>query len=199
MDNFDQIIELLRIFGVPGLMTFLLGWLGKRYLEKKLESEKAINQANIKAIESKLNQSLEVHKQKIKNWEFFFQRQFDASQELYKIKSEMMPPYSHPDMEWDDALIEMANNLGKTHASLRKFLKDYFTVLDPSILEELELAAGHAEEGMLFGGGDGDPREPGIRCAQSVYNRIKECSSLIKSEVDGQRLVEFHDHVQKNA
>lgn len=102
-------------------------------------------------------------------------------------------------MDWHDALIEMANNLNKTHGSLRKFLRDNFTVLSPDILEKLESAAGAAEEGMLYGSGDGDPREPGIQCAESVYNCIKECSSLLKAEVDGQRLVEFHEHAQKNA
>jgi len=199
MENLDQITAILKTFGVPGLMSVFLAWLGKRYLEKKLESEKAINLANIKSIENRLNQSLEVHKQKIKNWEFFFQRQFNASQELYKIKSGMRPPYSHPDMDWHEALTEMANNLSRTHESLRKFLMDNFTVLSPDILEKLESAAGNAEEGILYGGGNGDPREPGIRCAESVYDRIKECSSLLKAEVDGQRLVEFHEHPQKNA
>lgn len=72
MDNTDQIVAVLKTFGVPGLMSIFLGWIGKRYLEKKLESEKAANQANIKSIESKLNQSLEVHKQKIKIGNSFF-------------------------------------------------------------------------------------------------------------------------------
>lgn len=199
MENLNEIIGILKTFGVPGLMSFFLAWAGKRYLDKKLESEKSVNQANIKSIESKLNQYLEVHKQKIKNWEFFFQKQFEASQDLYKIKADMMPPYSHPDMDWHDAITEMANGLSKTHESLRGFLKQYFTVLSPDILEKLESAAGNAEEGMLYGGGHGDPREPGIQCAEQVYNRIKECSSLLKAEVDGQRLVEFHDLSQKIA
>lgn len=199
MANFDEIIFISKAFGIPGLMSFILGWVGKRYLDKKLESEKSVNQANIKSIESKLNQYLEVHKQKIKNWEFFFQKQFEASQDLYKIKVDMMPPYNHPDMDWHDAIIEMASGLEKTHESLREFLKKYFTVLSPDILEKLESAAGSAEEGMLYGGGDGDENEPGIQCAEHVYNRIKECSSLLKAVVDGQRLVEFHDHTQKNS
>lgn len=199
MENLDQIITTLKTFGIPGIMSVFLGWVGKRYLDRKLESEKATNQANIRSIENKLSQSLEIHKQKIKNWEFFFQKQFNASQELYELKSEMIPAYSHPDMCWHDALIEMANNLDKTHKSLRIFLKENFTVLSPDILEKLESAARFAEEGMLYGGGDGDPMEPGIQCAESAYNRIKECCSLLKAEVDGQRLVEFQEHAQKNA
>jgi hypothetical protein len=199
MENHDQIITAIKTFGIPGIMSVFLGWAGKRYLDRKLESEKAANQASIKSVENKLSQSLEVHKQKIKNWEFFFQKQFNASQKLYELNSEMIPAYSHPDMDWHDALKEMANNLHKTHGSLRNFLKENFTVLSPDILEKLESAAGAAEEGMLYGGGDGDPMEPGIQCAQSAYNRIKECCSLLKAEVDGQRLVEFHEHAQKNA
>lgn len=194
----EQLNEILKTIVIPGLMTSILGWFGKRYLDKKLESEKAANQENIKSVENKLNQYLEVHKQKIKNWEFFFQKQFDASQDLYIIKTDMMPPYSHPDMDWHDAIKEMANGLDKTHKSLREFINNHFTVLNPDILEKLESAAGNAEEGMLYGGSDDDDGcEPGNQCAEHAYNLIKECSSLLKAEVDGQRLVEFHDHTQK--
>lgn len=194
MDHFNEIIEILKTIGIPGLMTLVLGWIGKRYLGSKLESEKSENQAKIKSIESKLSQYLEVHKQKIKNSEFFFQRQYEASQELYKLKVDMMPPHSHPDMDWHDALEEMANGLEKTYKSLRDFLNKYFTVLSPDILEKIESAKSNAEEGMLYGSDD-----PGIQCADHVYNRVKECSSILKAEVDGQRLVEFHDFVQKNS
>lgn len=198
MEHLNEILDILKTIGIPGLMTIILGWAGKRYLDRNLESEKAANQANIKSIESKLGQYLEVHKQKIKNWEFFFQKQFEASQDLYRIKRDMMPPYSHPDMDWHEAVVEMANGLRETHKSLREFLNNHFTVLNPDILEKLESAAGNAEEGMLFGGGD-DGREPGNQCAEHAYNLIKECSSLLKAEVDGQRLVEFHDHTQKSS
>jgi len=197
MEHLNEILDILKTVSIPGFMTIVLGWVGKRYLDRKLESEKAVNQANIKSIESKLSQYLEVHKQKIKNWEFFFQKQFEASQDLYRIKTDMMPPYSHPDMDWHEAIKEMANGLGKTHKSLRGYLNTYFTVLNPDILEKLEYAAGSAEEGRLYGGGD-DSREPGNQCAENVYDLIKECSSLLKAEVDGQRLVEFHDHTQKS-
>ncbi|MCZ6804721.1 MAG: hypothetical protein O7D86_12520 [Proteobacteria bacterium] len=194
MANYNEIVEILTPFGIPGLMALILGWIGKRYLDKKLESEKSENQANIKSMESKLSQYLEVHKQKIKNSEFFFQRQYEASQDLYKIKIDMMPPYRYPDMGWYEALDEMANGLGKTYKSLQDFLNTYFTILNPDVLEKLESAASTAEEGMLYGS---DPQ--GHQCAEHVYNHIKECSSILKSEVDGQRLVEFSELTQKKS
>lgn len=150
------------------------------------------------SIEAKLSQYFEVHKQKIKNSEFFFQKQFDASQQLYEIKVNMMPPYRHPDMDWYEAIQEMANNLGKTHISLRKFLINHFTILSPEILEKLELAAANAEEGSLFGGGE-DIREPGNQCAERVYSLLKEATSQLKAEVDGQRHVEFHEFTKNNS
>jgi len=150
------------------------------------------------SIEAKLSQYFEIHKQKIKNSEFFFQKQFEASQALYKIKSEMMPPYRHPDMDWHEAIQEMAGNLGKTHNSIREFLKSYFTVLSPEVLEKLESAASNADEGSLYGGGE-DICEPGNQCAEHAYNMIKEATSLLKAEVDGQRLVEFHEFPTKKS
>ena len=151
-----------------------------------------------KSFENGLSRYFEVHKQKIKNSEFFFQKQFEASQSLYQIKTDMLPPYSRPDMEWDDAVQEMANNLDKTHIALQNFLKSYFTVLSPEVLEKLESAAANADEGKLYGGED-DIRAPGNRCAEYVYEKVKECASLLKAEVDGQRLVEFHEYSKKNS
>jgi hypothetical protein len=148
------------------------------------------------SIENKLNQYFEIHKQKLKNSEFFFQKQFDASQALYLIKTEMLPPYNHPDMEWEEAVQQMANNLEKTRDSLQGFLNEFFTVLNPEILEKLESAVANADEGRLYGGGE-DFREPGNQCAEHVYKKIKECSSLLKAEVDGQRQVEFHEFPKK--
>jgi len=192
MDNLNDIIEALKAIGIPGLMTLVLGWIGKRYLDRKLEIEKSEHQTNIKSIESRLSHYLEVHKQKIKNSEFFFQKQYDASQDLYKIKVEMLPAYRHPDMDWHEALEEMAGNLAKTAANVQEFINNYFTVLSPDIVEKLESAIGTAEEGQFYGSD-----EPGMQYADSVYSRIKECSSLIKAEVDGQRLVEFQEFTQK--
>lgn len=150
------------------------------------------------SIEAKLNQYFEIHKQKLKNSELFFAKQFQASQDLYTLKSNMVPPYRFPDMEWDDALREMADKLGSTHAALREFLKSYFTVLSPEVLEKLEAAASIAEEGSLYGAGD-DVREPGNQCADAVYRKVKEATSLLKAEVDGQRLVEFHEHRKRQS
>lgn len=106
------------------------------------------------SIETKLSQYFEIHKQKIKNSEFFFQKQFEASQKLYEIKMDMMPRYTHPDMDWHEAVQKMADNLRRTHGSIREFLKSYFTVLSPENLEKLESAAANAEEGSLYGGGE---------------------------------------------
>lgn len=196
--NFSEVLELLKTLGIPSLLVIILGWIGKRYLDKKLEQEKSEYQSDIKTLESTLNNYSDIHKQKLKNSELFFQKQFEASQALYVIKSEMMPPFSHPDMGWHDAVKEMADNLGKTHEALQDFLKSYFTILSPEILEKIESAASSAEEGLLYGGGE-DMREPGNQCAEAVYNKVKECSSLLKADVDGQRLVEFHEIAKKNS
>jgi hypothetical protein len=187
-----HILNLLENLGITGLIAILLGWLGKRYLDRKLEIEKSEHQANIKSIESSLNRYLEIHKQKIKNSEIFFQIQYEASQKLYEIKVKMRPPYSHPDMDWHEALEEMSNELAKTASNLQEFLNEYFTVLCPKIVENLESAIGMAEEGQFVGGD-----KNGVQFTENVYNRIKECSSLLKAEVDGQRQVEFREFAQK--
>ena len=189
-------MSLLQFLGAPSLIALFLGWLGKRYLEKKLEQEKTAHLSEIKRLESKLGEYSEIHKQKVKNSEFFFLRQFDASQALYKLKLEMTPSFRHPDMEWDEAIEEMAENLSDTHRKLQALLIEYFTVLPPELLEKLESAASNAEEGSLYGGNGWG--SPGNQCASSVYEKIEECTALMKAEVDGQRLVKLHEPGNKS-
>ncbi len=194
MEIFLKIIEAIKPLGIPSLVAIILGAIGKRYLDKKLEFEKAGYQTKFRSIESQIDQSLEVHKQKIKNSEFFFKMQYQASCDLYKIKSEMMPPYRFPDMDWGDALGEIATDLGGISAKIKSYLNDYYTVLPPDVFEKLESAFHNAEEGSLYG-----DEGPGIQCADFAYEKIKECTSLLKAAVDNQRLVEFHNFKSKNA
>ena len=94
--------------------------------------------------------------------------------------------------------MEMADNLGKTHESLKEFLKNYFTVLSPEILEKLESAAANAEAGALYGR-DEYGQGPGNKHAELVYQKINDCTSMLKAEVDGQRLVKFHEYTKKHS
>ena len=183
MEYIESLMKILDTLGIQSIFAVLLGWVGKRYLDGKLENEKSEHEANIKSIESKLNHYLEVHKQKIKNSEFFFQKQYEASQDLYRIKVNMLPPFRHPDMDWHEALEEMSEKLEGTRNELQALLDKYFSVLSPDLVEKLESAMSSSDEGKFYARVD-----HGMQCADSTYNKIKECSSLLKAEVDGQRL-----------
>ena len=73
MENVNEIINILKTLGITTLLTLLLGWIGKRYLDKKLEQEKASNQSKLKDIESTFSKNLEIHKQKEKKFRDIFQ------------------------------------------------------------------------------------------------------------------------------
>ncbi|MBK1653013.1 hypothetical protein [Halorhodospira halochloris] len=179
-------MDWIETLGIPSLLVIIAGWLGKRYLDKKLEYERALYKSQIASLEGSLRENLEVHKQKLKNSEFIFREQYHAVLQLYKLKKDMVPEKRYPDMEWGDALEEMAQSANETRKQLEAFREKYFAVLSPGVVEKLESASSSCIDAELEG-----PDFPGTQFIDLAFNRIEECTSLLKSDFDGQRNVKF--------
>lgn len=144
-------MDWIETLGIPSLLVLIAGWLGKRYLDKKLESERASYQSQIASLEGSLRENLEVHKQTLKNSEFIFREQYHAVLELYQIKKDMVPEKRYPDMEWEDAPEEMAQSANETRKQLEAVTRKYFAVLSPGIVEKLESASSSCIDAELEG------------------------------------------------
>lgn len=168
----------LNTLGIPAAISGVFAFLGKRYLDKRLNEEKSY-------LDHVLNQKREIQKQQLKNSEFFFHKQYEASQDLYLLKCSLLPECRTPDMDWEDAIEFVAENLGDSAKKLKDFIGKYFTVLSPKIVELLHKALNAAEEGQYF------VDKQAFLAASTVFKSVDECSSMLKSEVDGQRRVEI--------
>jgi hypothetical protein len=178
MDNLINSFNWLNSLGIPAAICAVFAFLGKRYLDNRLNEEN-VNLGHV------LNQKREIQKQQLKNSEFIFQKQYDASQELYLLKRSLLPEYRTPDMDWDSAMEFIAENLAASADKLNKYLGMYFTVLSPNIVELLHKAINAAEEGQYY------VDKQSFMAADIVYKSVEASSSLLKSEVDGQRRVEI--------
>ncbi|MEM6251069.1 hypothetical protein [Shewanella vaxholmensis] len=178
MDELANGFNWLNTLGIPAAISGVFAFIGKRYLDKRLNEEKSY-------LEHVLNQKREIQKQQLKNSEFIFHKQYEASQELYLLRRSLLPEYRTPDMDWEDAMEFVSENLGISAEQLNGFLGKYFTVLSPNIVELLQKAINAAEEGQFFSD------KPSFIAANAMYKSVEECSSLLKSEVDGQRRVEI--------
>lgn len=179
-------MDWVEALGIPSLIVLIAGWIGKHYLNKKLEAERAAYKSQIASLEGSLRENLEVHKQKLKNSEFIFREQYHAVLELYQIKKDMVPEKRHPDMEWEEALEEMAQSANGTRKQLENFTRKYFAVLSPGVVEKMESACSYCIDAELEG-----PEFPGTQFIDSAFNCVEECASLLKSDFDGQRNVKF--------
>lgn len=178
MDELINGFNVIEQFGIPTAIASFFTFIGKKYLDKRLNDEKS-------SLDSVLNQKLEIQKQKLKNSEFVFHRQYEASQDLYLLRCSLLPEYRTPDMDWEDAVEFVAENLGDTVKKLKDFIAKYFTVLSPKVVELLHSALNAAEEGQFYGD------KQAFMAASIMYESVTECSSMLKSEVDGQRQVEI--------
>lgn len=178
MDNILIGFGFLKELGIPTVIASIFAFLGKKYVDKRLNEEKS-------SLDNLLNQKLEIQKQKLKNSEFIFHKQYEASQELYLLRCSLLPEYRTPDMDWEDAIEFVAENLGDSAKKLKDFIGKYFTVLSPKIVELLHRALNAAEEGQYYSD------KQAFMAASTMYKSVEECSSLLKSEVDGQRKVEI--------
>lgn len=180
-------VETLGISGlVVAVVSTIMSVIGKRYLDRRLAGEKATHNSDLKSLEGTINESLEVHKQKLRNSEFVFQMQYRAVLEIYQIKKAMIPERDHPEMDWEDALFKMASNAEATKAELETYLHKYFAVLTPTVVEKLERATVSCQEAIFEG-----PEFPGTQFIDDAFKRIEESTSALKSEFDGQRQVKF--------
>ncbi len=76
-------------------------------------------------------------------------RRLDALEELCALLRHVVPIKRHPEMEWDDALEDIALNLASHWKSLRGILDREGAVLPGTVTDLLESAAGAAQDGSL--------------------------------------------------
>jgi DNA-directed RNA polymerase delta subunit len=164
---------LSSIGGTTLILGGLFGWLGKRQLA---------------LLQSDISKELEQHKSKLKFNEKFQDNQLEASSKLYKIMKNIVPDKSCPEMSWDEACHEIADNFEIIEKQLAEFLGDHYTTLPPDIYEIIQ------ETEYLCSNGKLELRSPEMpdalnQRADTVFQNIKNSCIKLKSYIDGHRQI----------
>lgn len=183
----DLILSILgSIGGTTIILGSLFGFLGKRYLSKVLEAERAQF-----AIE------LESHKNQLKYDTLFFEHLYDASNDLYKITQQVILKKRYPEMDWEEACEDMALNFEQNEEKLDQFLQKYYTALPPEIVESINRCISNCSEGK-FEVIDLAVSRQGRKFAGEVYEILDKTCIKLKSHVDEKRNIQSQKKYKKN-
>ena len=148
-------------------------------ITKKVENIKKDNQIELSKIKGSIDIKIELEKLKSKNTELYFQKQLEATKELYKLRSKILPDYRMPEMDWDDACQDIAHNFKEIEENIENYTIEYFSVLSKDIISKLDSAKNSASEGKFE-----YPSDLSHQLADSLWKRIDEANSDLKAYIE---------------
>jgi hypothetical protein len=178
---------------VGGVSAVGVSFLFKTFVKSGIEESVKLNfKKHLEDYRAQLRHEMEHFKASLRNAETVFVRQLEALTSLRRIFRKILPKPSTPHADWDDACQEIAHSFEKHADALDEFLGAYGAVLPPEVLQKIERAASHANEGSFraFGrdhrAGETEPTEEGIKMAEEFYDLVKGAVSDLQRVVDGQ-------------
>jgi len=131
-----------------------LGFIGKSWFQSAVGKDlerfktelKREADAELERVKAALNRELEEHKARLKRSDFLFEREFLAASAMLKLYDDVYPKKSHPDMDWDDAMEEVAAHAGATRTKLDLFVIEHGAALAADLRKELGRASSLATE-----------------------------------------------------
>lgn len=178
--------EILTSSIVAAVVTGIISWLGKRYLDNKLETERAKHIKELEDLRAENQKVLENYRARLKNSEIYFNRQLKACDEIHALCQCMLPENKFPNMEWGDALEYMAQDIDTIETKAQKLYTKFYSVLPDSVLTKLNTAVGLAGDAK-FVVEDGVASKIALGLVESTFNELHEAAVATKELLDGQR------------
>ncbi len=148
---------LLLAFGGNAVLLAVLGWLGKSLLEKLIlrdtktfeYSLQLKSQNEIERLRSEMLRSVESYKAQLKKSEFLFQKELETVSTFSSLFHSLLPKYSIPDMDSDNALNDLASNFKFIEDNLRQFQIKHSVMLNDQERKLLSVAIYNAAQGKF--------------------------------------------------
>lgn len=154
MNFTSQII--INVFTSSIVSAFVI-FVFRTYISEKIKS----------SIKSEYDRKLEDFKSKIKQLEFLRDSRYEALRDLISIYYKIYPELRFPDMEWEDALSDIADDFKNHKKLLTDFMKSHGHVMDKELTELIEFGILQCEQGIF----------------EDDHNQLKHADKLIKSVI----------------
>ena len=138
---------------------------------------------------SLLAKEIESIKTALKFSEVRFSKQFEALVALRRLRRRVLPKKWHPEMDWSEALEDIANKFEEHIEQLENFLLEHEAVLPTPILRRLENALNAATDGQFEFDYDSKddtsrPRAEALKLANKFYDGIMAAIKELQKRVD---------------
>jgi hypothetical protein len=94
-----------------------------------------------------LAKETETHKLNLRKREILFQKEIEAVSAFIALHRTIEPKYSHPDMDWDEAMTDVAEDFANIERKLRNYVAEYGAALSQQNRIEIDtcmvLASNH--------------------------------------------------------
>ncbi len=131
----SSVVALLGGGGV--VLVGICAFLSKFIADRTVESHKATLNEELERLKNELAKESEFHKLKLRKAEILFDRELEAVAEFSTLYRQIMPRYSHPDMDWDDACDNVAARFSTIEEQLENYLTKHAPVLTEALREKL--------------------------------------------------------------
>lgn len=189
--------EILTSGVVASFISGAFAFFGKRHLDKRLEEERTDHQKEIEELKAEKQRLIESFRARLKNSEIFFNRQIKACDEIHELYQSMIPESKFSNMEWEDALVEMAYDIKSIEKEAKKLYTKHYAVLPDSILTKLNAAVGYAAKAKFEA--EDEVTSIGLKLVDSTFNELSKATVKAKELLDGQRHNLIEPHFKKDS
>lgn len=188
-----EIEDILRISGavivsLGGSAVIVIGfsgWLGKLWANRLMARETAKHAESLENLRKTLEQEIESYKNKLKKSEFIFQKEFEAASEFVAMLSNFLPLQSRPEMDWDDACDEIAQNFCQIEMKLKIFLTKHGAILKKETKEAIFNCIGLAGKHKFMAASSEVPHEAN-QVANDLYRSLSMVEESLLKQVHSQ-------------
>jgi hypothetical protein len=172
--NKQEIVEiaftiLASLGGGALIIAAFAHWLGDVWAKRLIQNEK-----------KKLDAELEGYKIKLKKSEFLFQKEYEAASAFVAYSRKLLPTYSYPDMEWNEACDEMALELGRIELWIQNFIATHGAILSREVIEKLSICRGLAGRNKFEAGGIDEPvSEDANKAAEKIHQEFESIEEIL--------------------
>ncbi|MBB2823282.1 UNVERIFIED_ORG: hypothetical protein GGD59_006588 [Rhizobium esperanzae] len=131
----SSVVALLGGGGV--VLAAICAFISKFIADRTVEGHKATLNAELERLKNELAKESELHKLKLRKAEILFERELEAVAEFGTLYRQIVPRYSHPDMDWDDACDNVASRFPTIEEQLENYLTKHAPVLTEALREKL--------------------------------------------------------------
>jgi len=135
---FEQAQAIFTFIGGGVTATAVLAFFANFFVNKEIERQKGALNKELERLKAELSKETESHKLSLKKQELIFNKELDAAGDFMKLHRQIRPSYSHPDMDWDDACMDVANRFEKIESDLNSFLVKHGAVITTSARKLLD-------------------------------------------------------------